>query len=508
MPALNINLPNFTAEDLDDAAQRRRIVSYMYSLHEQLQYLLTHLDEDNLSDGLKETINVAYEAIKTVTADVIELKAPAKRVQTLGSEVLIDENRVRIATPEFMVEINESGQIFLLDDSGGVMADLSVTNQLTAPNMAEKYTGLDTVTVGPGGTYGSLAEFSRAVNNKLLPMSVTATLTADLTEDALLTGMHGTGQLTIDGDGHTLTGGMNIRNAGVTVQLMDMIIMGTTYVSDNSIVLMDDMVLNDGLLALSIFRGGRVRIRNSELQRAATGIWMDTGAWLSAINMTGLDSNKVCIEAYDSAITWRGTRMAGTVSVTACLTTPADISSLTEDGSVNPPPPAHVTTDTFTPSMSATSYGNGHWSSESRMRQGFNGVEQRGCMWFDLSSLAGHTIRSASLTLTRVPGKGRSSAIALTLYTTNLTGKTQGANPADSKANELSLGSIGNGETITVSIPTASLGDIMTALLAGKGLMLYTGETTAMSGKDYSANYGHIYGEGESGEPVLTVTYE
>ena len=57
MPSFDMKIPSFSPDDLDDEKQRRRILSYLTALHEQLRYLLNNLDEDNLSDGLTATLD-------------------------------------------------------------------------------------------------------------------------------------------------------------------------------------------------------------------------------------------------------------------------------------------------------------------------------------------------------------------------------------------------------------------------------------------------------------------
>lgn len=87
------------------------------------------------------------------------------------------------------------------------------------------------------------------------------------------------------------------------------------------------------------------------------------------------------------------------------------------------------------------------------------------------------------------------------LWSTALTGKS--GKPTDSLVSLGEVGKIGNGETVTVSIPTSAISTIA----SGGGLVLYTEETTNASGKTYSANYAHFEGT-DGSAPVLTVTYQ
>ena len=124
-------------------------------------------------------------------------------------------------------------------------------------------------------------------------------------------------------------------------------------------------------------------------------------------------------------------------------------------------------------------------------------------MWFNAGALAGKTIKSATLTLTCRSGRGRSSSVTVTLWTTTLTGKS--GKPTDSMVSLGEIGKIQNGETATFNIPTSAI----SVIAAGGGLVTYTGETANAANKDYSPNYAHFYGVDTDGPaPVLTVTYQ
>ena len=64
MAAINISMPTFGADDLNDPRPRRRIVSYLYRLAEQVKYLSTHIDGENMTDDFQQ------EMISTASASV------------------------------------------------------------------------------------------------------------------------------------------------------------------------------------------------------------------------------------------------------------------------------------------------------------------------------------------------------------------------------------------------------------------------------------------------------
>ena len=92
--------------------------------------------------------------------------------------------------------------------------------------------------------------------------------------------------------------------------------------------------------------------------------------------------------------------------------------------------------------------------------------------------------------------------MTMKLWTTTVTGKS-GTMASSTLTSLGEIGTIANGETVTVSIPTSAISTIA----SGGGLVLYTEETANASGKTYSANYAHFEGV-DGSAPVLTATYQ
>lgn len=53
---INFSLPDIVNADLSNDKERRKIIEYLYQLTEQLRFMLSNIDEDNLSDKLKDEI--------------------------------------------------------------------------------------------------------------------------------------------------------------------------------------------------------------------------------------------------------------------------------------------------------------------------------------------------------------------------------------------------------------------------------------------------------------------
>ena len=157
--------------------------------------------------------------------------------------------------------------------------------------------------------------------------------------------------------------------------------------------------------------------------------------------------------------------------------------------------PSLPTTQTVTVSLSPTStstsgYGSklyqGRYSSSQSLR--------KGVMLFSLPSdlTSADKIDSATLTLKRIGGVGQGGGVTVQVRCYDVTGTLYASKTAY--------------ENQTVSI------DVTAAVKAMKtngytGLMLYNPDTATVGGKSYTASYSRFAGKGESGAPVLKISY-
>lgn len=157
--------------------------------------------------------------------------------------------------------------------------------------------------------------------------------------------------------------------------------------------------------------------------------------------------------------------------------------------------PSIPTTQTVTVSLSPTStstsgYGSklyqGRYSSSQSLR--------KGVMLFTLPSdlTSADKIDSATLTLKRIGGVGQGGGVNVHVRCYDVPGTLYASKTAY--------------ENQTVSI------DVTNAVKAMKtngygGLMLYNPDTTTVGGKSYTASYSRFAGNGESGAPVLKISY-
>ena len=100
MAGINIELPAFALDNLNDPRARRRIVSYLYRLAEQVKYLSTHIDGENMTDDFQQ------EMISTASASVRdELSGTLTKFETQ-----IEQNAREISTKASQTEVNALGE--------------------------------------------------------------------------------------------------------------------------------------------------------------------------------------------------------------------------------------------------------------------------------------------------------------------------------------------------------------------------------------------------------------
>ena len=100
MAGINIELPAFAPDDLNDPRARRRIVSYLYRLAEQVKYLSTHIDGENMTDDFQQ------EMVSTASASVRdELSGTLTKFETQ-----IEQNAREISTKASQTEVNALGE--------------------------------------------------------------------------------------------------------------------------------------------------------------------------------------------------------------------------------------------------------------------------------------------------------------------------------------------------------------------------------------------------------------
>lgn len=424
----------------------------------------------------------------------------------VGSNILMDTEHTEINTPYLDIDVSGTEGDMHIDENG-ISGGTGTFKTLNCPDVV-KSTGSATYS-------GGLQEAFDAMNGRFLTGNVTIRLSADQYGTFMLKGVYGVNaSINIAGNGHSINGTLAVYNCKLTnVGIGGVTINGSG--ASTPLVLMDagyvsviGVTVNGGGAekAVDANYGTLLMMYNTGLYNASNLIRIGHCTEGSFVKLRGGNCTNY-LRADGARWTMSGTRPDGTYAQeNTCLHAPENPDSLTIDYGTSQPPVTPVTTASYTANVTGTYYPSGHWINDNTIRQGHegtgsNGRKDYGCMWFGAGALSGKTIKSATLTIKRIAGKGRSSSVALKLWTTTLTGKS--GNPTDSLVSLGEIGKIANGETATFNIPVGAIN----VIASGGGLVLYTEETTNKTGKAYSENYAHFEGVGGS-SPVLTVTYQ
>ena len=437
-----------------------------------------------------------------------------------GSNVLITTDEVKISTPEFNVDIvGDDGETNMLsiDENGAQM------RSLTAPDVTPRYAGPATIYVNPaatsaqiasGGYYRSLADALGALSNRHLDADVTVSLAAGMTEYGTLklSGTAGPGKITIMGrlvSPAKIVGGiyMYFVNARVMMQYVNIDTTaialqaeGCMYVNASNCVFTGPGVTVTNTMAVRASLGAMVSVTNCEMYDCYRSVYGHMGGQVSATNCKGN-----CRAAANNSVVY----ISGTASCDLDSWTAGEYagkvftSSVTVDhGTATVPEIAPITTEAA--ATATDSYTTAWRQADDIIRQGYysGAGEWAGCMWFPTMSFAGKTVKTASLTLTRTAGTGRSGEVTLTLY--GITVASASGNPHAGEVYYGVIGKINNGETKTFTLPLSAAQALANGTI--KGFMLYANDGGTMSGRDYSYNYCKIDSSGGTA-PKLSVTY-
>ena len=424
----------------------------------------------------------------------------------VGSNILMDTEHTEIRTPYLDIDVSGTEGDMHIDENG-ISGGTGTFKTLNCPDVVKS--------TGSAIYSGGLQETFNALNGRFLTGNVTISLSADQYGTFMLKGVYGVNaSINIVGNGHSINGVLAVYNCKLTnVGIGSVTINGNG--SSTPLVLMDagyvsvsGVTINGGgaVTAVDANYGTRLMMYDNGLYNASNLIRLGHCTEGSLVQLRGGSCTNY-LRADGARWTMSGTRPDGTYAQeNTCLHAPENPDSLTIDYGTSQPSVTPVTTESYTASVTGTYYPSGHWINDNTIRQGHEGTgsnarKDYGCMWFNASTLTSKTIKSATLTIKRISGKGRSSSVTLKLWTTTLTGKS--GKPTDSLVNLGEIGKIANGETATFNVPTSAIN----VIASGGGLVLYTEETTNKTGKTYSENYAHFEGVGGSA-PVLTVTYQ
>ena len=459
-----------------------------------------------------QTHEVYFTDIKLEEGNKATAWSPNPNELRIGTNILLDLYHTLLKTPYFEVEVSGENGDFHADEYG-LSAKVGTFETLNCPGVVKYYTGAASITLGAGSDVSAI---SNALCNRMMTYDVTITLAGDVSGALILKGLCGSGNVTIKGAGHALNGYALLSNNGCRINVESLKISKTTanrqcVNADRCVEVKFNSCIFNANNAPSNAQGISTSYSSVFLQDCEfyniTDCAMSFSYGTDALVIACKGAAKYCFWYDGATLRVAGSRPSGLCAGgNPSFLLPADPSTITVNTGSATPTETPVTTTSYTANVTGTYYPSGHWINDNTIRQGHegtggNGRKDYGCMWFNAGALAGKTIKSATLTIKRISGKGRSSSVALKLWTTTLTGKS--GKPTDSLVNLGEIGKIANGETATFNIPTSAI----SVIASGGGLVLYTEETTNKTGKTYSENYAHFEGVGGSA-PVLTVTYQ
>ena len=421
----------------------------------------------------------------------------------VGSNILMDTEHTEIRTPYLDIDVSGTEGDMHIDEHG-ISAGTATFETLNCPDVVKS--------TGSAIYSGGLQEAFNALNGRFLTGDVTISLSADQYGTFMLKGVYGVNaSINIVGNGHSINGALAVYNCKLTnVGIGGVTINGNgsstpLVLIDAGFVSVSGVTVNGGGAGTAVDAnyGTRLMMYNNGLYNASNLIRLGHCTEGSLIQLRGGSCTNY-LRADGARWTMSGTRPGGTYAQeNTCLHAPDNPDSLTIDYGTSQPPVTPVTTTSYTANVTGTYYPSGHWIGNSSLIQGrYDTTRHYGCMWFGASALSGKTIKSATLTIKRIAGAGKSSSVNVTLYTSPVTGKS--GNPTTNAVSLGTLGKAGNGETVIVNLPTSAIA----AIASGGALMLDPGDTANASNKRYSANYARFEGKDDGTPPVLTVTYQ
>lgn len=386
------------------------------------------------------------------------------------SKVDINKDRVRIVSKQMEVAVpSDDGEDDVLRvDADGVHAEVVEADRIVSESVvhtqgAASYTPANA---------GELAEILTELSGKHLTGDVDINCLHVTSGNFEVQGLSGAaGNLTLrNGEMNALTVRGCDRSAVVYVENMAFSTSSVAVAVDNAAVMLTECILSSG-----------------------TGLRLGAN-WPSEAWMTDCDGDCTTLATLGSysRLYVGGIKPAGTLNCAAG----SEVYNSTDDPTFTAASsPSIPTTQTVTVSLSPTStstsgYGSklyqGRYSSSQSLR--------KGVMLFTLPAdlASADNIDSATLTLKRIGGVGQGGGVNVHVRCYDVPGTLYASKTAY--------------ENQTVSI------DVTAAVKAMKtngytGLMLYNPDTTTVSSKSYTASYSRFAGNGESGAPVLKISY-
>lgn len=450
-----------------------------------------------------------------------------------GGSVIIDTEGVEISGGKIDIRANGDNGGWLALDNEGISS-----GYFRSPYVASVYADSSEIKINSGATeaqilsgsyYKSLASAFSAISNKSLYKDISISLETDDISEAVLTGIGGKGSITINGNGHTLTGSITADSIdSVYVNIENLTIVSSEASAYALEVSMDDYIrctnctfngnstTTGDVSAILVKTGGQINLQTCALYNANTLINAESPiGHVYFKNLKGGNCGRFLSCDSGSIIAGDGTRPDGSVEIGCAIVHPDSLSGITIDyGDATPSVPP-ITKGVYLSTNTDTYSGyNWNYGSHDDVVQGFTNKKRLiGCMWFDntkiRSEATGKTPKQALIRLSMYDGVGRGAPV-----TVNLCGSTvQYSNHASVVPSvTTSYGAIGTtnpGETMELDIPITAVTDLINGTI--NCLVLYSDDTAVYKTNGWSKNYARFYGEStgdDSTKPQITIQYQ
>lgn len=427
-----------------------------------------------------------------------------------GSNVEITKDHVWIRTPVFSVGCG-GDEYMALDSEGGYFP------RLRSPQAAARYDGPEILRVGSGEADGvhvfaSLTDALDAVNGRWLDADVVIEVQNQSEHSAAeIQGLCGRGSLTIQGGDMVVYGGVTVERCAVPITIQSL----KVYHTDSPLViracawvLVEGCVMETGgnVPVVYVSEGSTVRLTETEMASGNFALRAWYGSRVTVYNCSG--NRNLC--SHGAFVLGSGTlpsASGSTVTTTAYQSGYISVSGTPSQGKgAGAVGSGSISLDAQTVYVRETGYYQTVWNAGGYLYQGYSEPygAMTGCMWFDVSALAGKKAGGAKLRLTRVAGYGGSGAAAVRLV--GLGQNCTGVGSSFSRKKEYGvIGYISPGATKHFTIPSAAAQDLIDGTIGGFGL--YTQETSAQPGLGYSVGYARFYGTAgdDNTRPRLTI---
>ena len=453
-----------------------------------------------------ETITALEGQLNVWAAEKIQLAVTGDLTPTsvaIGSSITMDADHTEISTPYLDIDVSgTSGDMHI--DEDGISASVATFDSINCNAVVKRVAGRDITISTPSG----LQEELNRINGAQIDGSETITLACDQYGDITMHGIQGNNTVVTIKGSFAINGNVTIVDChaqriafeGVTIDCSSQT---AVAIYSSSWVKISGCIINtsssyDGV---QISAGAVVMMESTAIYNAGNALNVYWGGRLDFLNLKG--TGITYLWARGCIVTGNGSRPSGNWVGQNVISNYSNMEDIAIDTGSATPAADPVTTTSYTASTTGTYYPSGHWIGDSSLIQGrYDTTRYYACMWFSgASDLTGKSIKSATLTIKRISGAGKSSAVNVTLYTTPVTGKS--GNPTSGAVSLGTLGTAANGESVTVNLPTSAIA----VLASGGALMLDPGDTANASGKKYSANYARFEGT-DATVPVLQVTYQ